>query len=1143
MADDRHTFELIARQLIRAAEPLIEAGSSFGAFKRLMARLGFDASSLPAPYAALATQVGAALTALEAFPASPSLTDLLGLLDWGKGLYDAIQGLAAAPPPAGVDAGAYAAEIGERLFELLLTDYLSREVTTTFHLLSTLNVIRAVPVPATPTRPAYIRTRFDWNELPKVVSSPIDLPERVYGWGQPTFDAARVLDDLAGVFLGLSFPVHLREPSGELMGGYLGVASHALPPLPLSLELPFFYGRVGDQQFEAAFALRPLPGQGGLLPGLVLEPRIPSALPLEIQLHPKVKLRLRAGTNVTTLFGITIRPGQIALRYPFAPGTPPPSAGVGVGFDFTPGAPVTLLGDPKASRIEFAGATVDFGADVGGGGVSITLGAELNGLKIVLDAGDGDSFIRKVIGDGKTEVTVPLGVDWSQANGLRFKGSAAFEVALHPHLHLGPVSVDDLTVKVAVPAGAPPRVQLEVGAGISGDLGPLKFMVTGIGLRTQITFTAGNAGPFGITLGFKPPDGVGLELDAGGFKGGGFLICDPDKGEYAGGLELTFAGFISVRAVGILSTRMPDGSPGFSLLLIIVSEFPPIQLSFGFTLLGVGGLLGLNRTVLLDVLGLGVRDGSLQSILFPKDIVANATRIVADLKRIFPPQEGHFLIGPMAKLGWGTPTLISLELGLILDVPRPMFAVLGVLRMALPAEDVAILNLQVSFVGSVDFERGQLQFDASLFDSRVLTFTLTGDMAVRVYWKDHANFLLTAGGFHPAYTPPPMNLGQLARLGIVIFEGNPNVRAEAYFAVTSNTVQFGARVEAFYGVSAFNVYGFLGLDVLIQFDPFHFVAEISAMLAVRTGSDVLFSITVDLVLEGPTPWHARGTGSFEIGFIITVTVSVSFDVTVGDARETTLPPVDVLAEVVKALTNLGNWRPILPPASSQPVTLRELPDPAKTLVLHPFGALEISQKLVPLHVAIQRFGARAPDHGTVFTLADAKLGPEDAAATNTQEQFAPAQFFAMSDAEKLSRPSFAPYDAGIVIGGDLAPRTDFMRPRDVTYEVIYLPEHHPLRLRFALPAELGGVLAASGAVGQSPLSKNQRAPSALAERVTARAEQYAVVSSDDLTLHASHLVFDNATAADQALRGLLGAQPELSGAIQVVPLAAMAKAA
>ena len=69
---------------------------------------------------------------------------------------------------------------------------------------------------------------------------------------------------------------------------------------------------------------------------------------------------------------------------------------------------------------------------------------------------------------------------------------------------------------------------------------------------------------------------------------------------------------------------------------------------------------------------------------------------------------GRFLIGPMGKLGWGTPTLISLEIGVILEIPRPAFAIVGVLRVALPAEDVAILNLQVNFVGTVDFERRQL---------------------------------------------------------------------------------------------------------------------------------------------------------------------------------------------------------------------------------------------------------------------------------------------------------------------------------------------------------------------------------------------------------------------------------------------------
>jgi hypothetical protein len=1140
MADQRHTIEVLARHLISAARPLVAAGSSFGAFKQLMARLGFDVTDLPPPYAAVATTVTNAVNRIETFPASPTLEQIIGLLADAKGVFEAIRNLASSPPPLGADAAAYAAEIGERLFELLLTDYLAAEHTAAFNVLAMLRVIEVETVPGTATRPSYVRTHFRWEELPNVIKSPGDLPTRVYGWGTPDFNAELALDHLASLFVGLDFPVRIRETSATIARGYLGTPGALLDFEPTSIELPFFHGSFAGQNLEAAIALRELPAQGTALPGLVLEPRIPSAIPLEIQLHPKVKMRLRAGTNAATLFGIAIRPGDIALRYPLAPGTPPPAAGVGVGFDFTPDGPVVLFGDPDASRIEFTAASVDFAAEFVNGRWSVLLGSELKGLQIVLDAGEGDSFIKKIIGDGKTTVGIPLGVDWSQQNGIRLKGSASFEVALHPHLTLGPVRIDEIAIKVAVPVDAPRKINLEIGAGISGDLTPLKFFVQGIGIRADVQFERGNAGPFDIKLGFKPPNGLGLSIDGGGFTGGGFLILDPDKGEYAGGLELTFQGIISVRALGILTTRLPDGRDGFSLILIIVSEFPPIQLSWGFTLLGVGGLLGLNRTIVFDALQLGVRDGSLQSILFPRDVVANAPRIINDLARIFPPMEGRFLIGPMGKLGWGTPTLVSLELGILLELPRPAFAILGVLRLAVPAEEIAILYLQVNFAGSVDFEKGQIQFDASLYSSRVLIFPLTGDMAVRIYWKDNPNFLLTVGGFHPAYTPPPMNLGNLARVGIVLFQGNPNVRAEGYFAITSNTLQFGARVELYAGADIFNVYGFIGLDVLMNFNPFHFIAELAAMLAVRTGSHVLFSVKLEGVLEGPTPWHARGSASFEIGFIITITIRVKFNVTVGDARDTTLPPIDVLPELVKALSNLGNWRPRLPNASNQHVSLRELPDQATSLVLHPFGALEVGQKVVPLDITIQRFGSRLPGDGSVYRIGDVRLGGATAETITTAEQFAPAQFFALSDAEKLSRPSFADYSAGIVIGGDLAPQADFMRSRDVEYELLYLPERHPIRIFFKLAVGIFNSIIGGSAAARAPMSHAARVPSAVAaERVRLNTDRFVVVSADDMTLHASEMMFDNATAADQALRSLTREQPELNGSIQVMPLAVM----
>ena len=217
-------------------------------------------------------------------------------------------------------------------------------------------------------------------------------------------------------------------------------------------------------------------------------------------------------------------------------------------------------------------------------------------------------------------------------------------------------------------------------------------------------------------------------------------------------------------------------------------------------------------------------------------------------------------------------------------------------------------------------------------------------MAVRFFWGENANLLLTVGGFHPAYTPPPMGLPALQRLAIDLFPNKPRIRAEGYFAITSNTIQFGAKVEVSAGASAFNVYGFLAFDVLVQRDPFHFVAEFTAMLAVRSGSHTLFSVRIDATLEGPTPWHAHGKGSFEIGFIFTVTIHVHFDVTIGEDLTSLLPLVRVLPLLVEALENAGNWRAVLPSGSSLSVTLRELPAGGDALILHPFGTLESARR-------------------------------------------------------------------------------------------------------------------------------------------------------------------------------------------------------
>ena len=81
-----------------------------------------------------------------------------------------------------------------------------------------------------------------------------------------------------------------------------------------------------------------------------------------------------------------------------------------------------------------------------------------------------------------------------------------------------------------------------------------------------------------------------------------------------------------------------------------------------------------------------MRTGAINSIMFPHDV---SRQRAADHQRpaaILPAEQGTFLIGPMAKLGWGTPTLVSLSLGVIIEIPGNI-AILGVLKVALPADE------------------------------------------------------------------------------------------------------------------------------------------------------------------------------------------------------------------------------------------------------------------------------------------------------------------------------------------------------------------------------------------------------------------------------------------------------------------------
>src|SRR5262249_39655550 len=168
--------------------------------------------------------------------------------------------------------------------------------------------------------------------------------------------------------------------------------------------------------------------------------------------------------------------------------------------------------------------------------------------------------------------------------------------------------------------------------------------VDGAGLKLHIDPTSGL--PVSVTL--KTPTGMGLSVDTGLVRGGGYLAEEP--GGFGGALDLRM-GPVEVKAVGLLTLE-----PGLSLVMgMSVQVRPPLDLTFGFTRNAVGGLIGIEHRLDADALRAGIGSGALDHLLFPPDPVAAAPAILNTLQQVFPFDHGSLVIGPMVEIGWGRP--------------------------------------------------------------------------------------------------------------------------------------------------------------------------------------------------------------------------------------------------------------------------------------------------------------------------------------------------------------------------------------------------------------------------------------------------------------------------------------------------------
>ena len=892
--------------------------------------------------------------------------------------------------------------------EHLLGTQLSRQAPALFALLRLTGVCRSEGPGDRP------RLRLDWDRLGPALGDLAGAVAAATGWGA-TFSPWPVQRELGLWLARMGFAQRHRTIQPAVAEAMAGAAVEI--PSGIQSDVLLFRGQTdagADAELGLTFAFSPDAG-GTLYVGNLAYGTAGATLARS----ETWTLSAAGEVDGAASIGVRLRPSGLTLV------GGDPALGASVALVGAPAAPWVLLGDPDATRLELDGLRVELGvtgtvsAPEAYGLVRVDEGA----LRLVLDLGGADAFLRGVIGGATPTISAGGELRWGTLSGLQFSGGVGLDVTLPIDKDAGPLHVDSLTLTLG-PGETGARLVATAVAGLT--FGPFTGSLGGIGAALELASDPAAATPGGLSaeLAFVPPARIGLEVDAEGVvTGGGFVDHDPATGRYAGALSLEFPA-VGLDAVVVVDTQLPGDPDGWALFASLFATFPSLPLGFGFFLSGVGGLVCLNRTMDGDAIAAGLKSGAVDAILFPDDVLGATGSIVAGLDAWFPLAEGSSVFGVAATITWGTPkTLVTGELGVMVCVPELDIAVLGSVAMALPDEAEALLDLHMDAVGVIDVTSGTVTVAASLYDSALLdTIHLSGDMALYVRLGADPYFLVSVGGYNPSFHPPaglPPSVVDVSRMRADITIGEDAWFAlESYVALTSNTLQFGAQatleVSAKVLTTTYTARGEAGFDVLLVFSPFAFVADFHAGVSVTAGDSdrELLAVSLAAHLEGPQPWYATGRASFDF-----FGLDVAFELEVGGAAGAEVPPrVEVLELVLTALRDVAAWRGVLPAgADDATVIFADAPEADDEVWVRPDAELEARQSVAPLARAMDCFGIYDIDGPATLDVTAVSLsgGAGTTSYETVEDWFAPAQYDVMTRTERLAAPSYEAMAAGV----------------------------------------------------------------------------------------------------------------------------------
>jgi hypothetical protein len=525
-------------------------------------------------------------TALEANPETSTDDKVLALADLAEAVVEVLTDLSdlhLQVPQDYLDRTRIKDEFLPRLFDLYLIQaaaVASRPVFDVAVLLGWFELQKHEADPAT-FQVAHLRHVVHWDRVPILFSDPARLFRETYGWGTTTFDPDTLVTRLGGVLQHLATEVRRRElPAIPLARLHGGTPPAHQPQIQLLLPLLGSSGSLTGEVGISVFGLpptTPATSDGGL----GLAPYAAGTASLRIPLSSTLSLGMSAQADLGSGLALVLRPGSDPV---LLTGLNQEQSGVGgpgaeVQLDLTlaipQGAEAMTLLSIEGAKIEASSIALSVSVIVDDDGSDATLRLQIQGGRVTLTPEDLPFLGTAASTDGLSAET-DVDVSWSHRDGVRLGGRAGLKANWTINRRIGPVTLDVLEVALATTGGG---VALTVAVNAMVEFGPVRLVVDQIGVRAAITPGPGNLGSADLTIRPTPPTGIGVAIDAPTVVGGGFLFFDSEKGEYGGILQLEVAETIAVKGIGLLTTRLPDGSKGFSLVILISSEgFAPIQL-------------------------------------------------------------------------------------------------------------------------------------------------------------------------------------------------------------------------------------------------------------------------------------------------------------------------------------------------------------------------------------------------------------------------------------------------------------------------------------------------------------------------------------------------------------------------------------